>query len=317
MNEVGTVLFERTSPLFVPAAITVMRTINRLPIAILQASAALLLGLSAGCASTTQEAAPSPPASVLVSPFAGEIGLGVSYLQTRAGDLVDAVEGMILALESRNLDGAKRAYFEARAPYEEIEVIASAFPELHRDIDARVHEFRTGELDPDFKGFHRIEIFLFSREKTNPALAYAKELLESVEELEAVLADRGLFDASMEFDAMIDRCSEIASKTITSEEEMWSDQSLVVVRHGWIGIHSVYRHFGGKVRAVDPKLAERIDRTYRQAIELIRNDFPIGQITGAPFSIIDRRKRRAIADASLKLRAQLVRAQIALDLIDA
>lgn len=294
-----------------------MRITHWLPNALSRCSAALFLGLAASCASPTQEAAPSAPAPVVATPFAGEVGMGVSYLQTRSADLIDAVEQLVVACENRDLKGAKQAYFEARAPYEEIEVVARAFPELHRDIDARAYEFRSGELDPEFKGFHRIEVMLFSREQVNPALPYAKELLESVEELEFSLADRDLFNASMEFDAMIDRCSDIASRTITSEEEMWSDQSLMVIRHGWIGIHSLYRHFATKVRAEDVKLAERIDRSYRQAVELIRSDFPIGQIEGAPFSIIDRRKRRAIADASLKLRAHLVQAQAALGLVDA
>ncbi len=296
-----------------------MRTNHRLPNAFLRCSAALLLGLSVSCASSkTQEAAPSAPATpVIATPFAGEVGMGISYLQTRSADLVDAVEGMILSLENRDLEGAKRAYIEARAPYEEIEIVARAFPQLHQDIDARAYEFPTGELDPEFRGFHRIEIFLFSRERVTPAMPYAKRLLEDVEELEMVLADRRLFNATMEFNAMIDRCSEIASKTITSEEEMWSDQSLTVIRHSWIGIHSLYRHFGGDVRKKDVKLAERIDRAYRQCIELIRSDFPIGQTQGAPFSIIDRRKRREIADASLKLRALLVQAQVALELVDA
>ncbi|QDV07708.1 Efem/EfeO family lipoprotein precursor [Planctomycetes bacterium Poly30] len=295
-----------------------MRTHLRTPHALLRCSAALLLGISASCASSkTQEAAPAAPASVSTTPFAGEVGMGISYLQTRASDLVNAVESLVVSLENRDLAGAKRAYFEARAPYEEIEIVARAFPELHRNIDARAHEFPSGELDGDFRGFHRIEIFLFSREKVTPAMPYAKELLEDVEELEAVLADRRLYDAKMEFEAMIDRCSEVASKTITSEEEMWSDQSLMVIRHSWIGIHSLYRHFASDVRDKDVKLAERIDRAYRQAIELIRSDFPIGQIEGAPFSIIDRRKRREIADASLKLRALLIQAQQELDLIDA
>lgn len=295
-----------------------MRTNTRHPKVILRCSAALVLGVAASCASPTQESAPSTPAApVIATPFAGEVGMGVSYLQTRAADLIEAVEGMIICLENRDLQGAKRNYFEGRAPYEEIEIVARAFPELHKRIDARAYEYPSGELDPEFGGFHRIEIFLFSREKVTPALPVAKALLEDVEELQSVLADRRLFDAKMEFDAMIDRCSEIASKTITSEEEVWSDQSLLVIRHSWVGIHSLYRHFAGDVREVDVKLAERIDRAYRQAIELIRSDFPIGQIKGAPFSIIDRRKRREIADASLKLRGLLVKAQEALGLIDA
>lgn len=295
-----------------------MRSKNRLPQALLSCTLPLLAGLMTGCASKTQEAAPSAPATpVVATPYAGEVGMGVSYLQTRASDLIDSVQNLIVALENRDLDSAKRHYFEARAPYEEIEIVARAFPQLHTSIDARAHEFQAGELDPDFGGFHRIEIFLFSREKTNPALPYAKALLDDVEDLESVLADRRRFDAAMEFEAMIDRCSEIASKTITSEEEMWSDQSLLVIRHSWIGIHSLYRHFAADVRKKDVKLAERIDRSYRKAIELIRADFPIGQIEGAPFSIIDRRKRRQIADASLNLRGYLIKAQETLGLIDA
>ena len=130
-----------------------------------------------------QEAAPSAPATpVVVTPYAGEVGMGVSYLQTRASDLVDAVQNLIVALENRDLDSARRQYFESRAPYEEIETVARAFPDLHRDIDARAYEFQSGELDPDFGGFHRIEIFLFSREKTTPALPYAKALLDDVDQ---------------------------------------------------------------------------------------------------------------------------------------
>lgn len=273
---------------------------------------------AASCASSTKEAAPTAPtAPVTVTPFAGEVGMGIAYLQTRASDLVDAAEDLLQAVESRNLAAAQEAYFEARAPYEEIEVVARAFPDLHEAIDARAHEYPEGEMSPDFKGFHRIETFLFSRSKTEPAVKYAAQLLEDVENLQEVLADRGRFGASMSFESMIDRCGEISAKTITSEEEMWSDQTLLVVRHGWIGIHSQYRHFATKLRAKDARLAERLDRSYRQAMEVIAADFPIGQTTGAPYSLISLAKRRKIADASVKLRLFLIEAQAALELIEA
>ncbi len=271
--------------------------------------------LAASCASSTKEAAPATPAApVVATPFAGEVGMGISYLQTRAADLVDATEALLQAVESRNLAESQRAYYAARAPYEEIEVVSRAFPELHRAIDARAHDFVDGELSPEFRGFHRIEIFLFARGKTQPALKYAKFLLDDVEELQAVLADRGRFNASQSFQAMVDRCTEISTKTITGEEETWSDQSLLVIKHGWTGVHSQYRHFATKVRAENVQLGERLDRSYRKALELIAAEFPQGQTHASPYTLISRDKRRGIADASVKLRMYLAEAQQALGL---
>ncbi|MEM9379658.1 MAG: EfeM/EfeO family lipoprotein [Planctomycetota bacterium] len=273
--------------------------------------------LASGCLSSTKESAPAGPTMPIdAMPFASEVGQGVSYLRERSDDLLSAVENLIAAIEIGDLASCKNAYFEARAPYEEIEVLARAFPDLHRSIDARAYEFETGELDPDFRGFHRIEIFLFAREKPALALQYAQQLLTDVQALRTALDDRTRYTAPMAFDAMIGRCMEIATKTVSSEEEMWSDQSLIVVRHAWIGIHSQYRFYGGKVRAKDVKLAERLDRSYRKAVELIAAEFPLGQTQGSPFSIIDRVQRRQIADASLKLRRYLIQAQETLDLVD-
>ncbi|MEM9803184.1 MAG: EfeM/EfeO family lipoprotein [Planctomycetota bacterium] len=276
------------------------------------------LALSAGCSSTTKEAAPAAPSTpISAQPFASEVGMGLADLQEKAAELVTKCEELLAAIELGDLAACQGAYFAARAPYEEIELLARAFPDLHRSIDARAYDFPTGELDVNFRGFHRIEIFLFARDKPEPALAYAKQLLEDVQELELALADRSRYDASMTFDAMIDRCMEIATRTVSSEEEMWSNQSLIVIRHGWIGIHSQYRYYAGAVRERDVQLAERIDRTYRKAIELIADEFPLGQVQGSPYSLIDSGERRAIADASLKLRGYLVKAQEKLELVDA
>lgn len=272
------------------------------------ALSALLL-VTVACQSTTKEAAPAQPTPVVASPFAGEVGMGIAYLQTKAEELVTAAEDLMQSIEAQNLAAAQDAYYDARAPYEEIEVVARAFPELHHAIDARAYEFEAGEMSDEFGGFHRIEIYLFAREKTEPAIPFARRLVEDVEDLQAALTDRGRFDAATSFDAMIDRCTEISAKTITGEEEPWSDQSLMVIRHGWMGVHSQYRHFASKVRAENVQLAERIDRTYRQALELIAQDFPLGQTAGAPYSLVNRSKRRDIADASIKFALYLIQAE--------
>ncbi|MEO0661485.1 MAG: EfeM/EfeO family lipoprotein, partial [Planctomycetota bacterium] len=281
-------------------------------IALLPVAGLLLTGCNVvtggrSAASDTQEAAPVSPGaeSFALAPFAGEVGMGVSYLQTRVADLKEAVDALVLAIESENLDAAKRAYYEARAPYEEIQVMAPVFPELDLSIDGRASDFDGGELSDEFRGFHRIESFLFARENTKSAIPYALELVEDVDELQMIFADRGLFDAETTFEALVVRCDELASRTITSEEETWSDQTLLVIKHAWTGIHSQYRHFGRDLREKDVVLAERLDRVYRQAMELIAADFPMGQTEGGPYTLVDRAKRRRIADASIKLRLHI------------
>lgn len=41
------------------------------------------------------------------------------------------------------------------------QVLAGAFPQEDADIDARPYAFSGGDNDEDFKGFHKIERFLF------------------------------------------------------------------------------------------------------------------------------------------------------------
>lgn len=275
-------------------------------------SSSLVL-LAAACA-TTQEAAPPPPPNVAPSPFAYAMTLGVSDLAERSQDLVQSVEALLTALENHDVEAAQAAYVVARAPYEEIEVLRAAFPALHLAIDGRPADFAAGEQDPGFRGFHAIEIALFARESHKAALPHALRLYDDVQALRGRLRGDLQLDPATVFATMIERTGEVASRSITSEEETWSDATLTVVRHNWMGVHSVYRHYAGALRDRDAVLAEQIDRAYRRALEVVARDFPVGQVASTPYVIIDRVKRRKIADASLSFRDRLVDAARALEL---
>lgn len=270
-------------------------------------------GLVAGCSSQAKEAAPVGPVEVSSIPFATATAAGLETAQTRAAELHDAVLELQKQIAEGSLMGAREAYYEARAPYEELQVLRYAFPELDQAIDGRAYEYPGGELSDDFIGFHRIEIFLFARENTKSALPYANRLIEDVEALQEVLADRAVFNAADCFEGMISRLDEVASRIITSEEETWSEQTLLVIRHAWIGVHAHYRHYSFAVREQDVVLAERLDRTYRKAIELLRTEFAVGQTEAAPYSVIDASRRREIADASLRFRMHIAKAAEILD----
>lgn len=279
----------------------------------LRALAPALVLLAASC-SNTKEAAPSPPQPAAPTPFGAALSLGLADLTQRSGDLVSSVEKLLGAIDMRDIAAAKTAYVRARAPYEEIEVLRASFPELHLAIDGRPSDFPQGGLDPDFGGFHAIELALFGRDDLDAALPLTTALYEDVQALRSQLQSTFELDAATVFTTMIERTGEVAWKTITSEEETWSHATLTVIRHNWIGVHSVYRHFAGELRERDGILAEQLDRSYRRALEVIARDFPVGEVQGTPYNIVDRVKRRKIVDASLTFRARLVDAAQALEL---
>ncbi len=281
-------------------------------------SPVLLIGLAAACQSTTMDAQPvATPAAVIRQPFSSAVTSGVAVAIERCDELILRIEDLLVALDSGTLEGTWHAYAAARAPYEEIQVLAAAFPELDLAIDGRSSEFEAGEFDPGFRGFHRIEIFLFARKRMGAAMPYARQLLEDAQELRAVLDDRGRFSASETFDGMQRRCMDVATRMVSSEEEMWSNQTLLVIHHAWIGCYEQYKYFAGAVRSEDALLAERIDRAYRKAIEEVAGEFSSEGVEGSPFTLIDMAQRRQIADSSLKLRGYLIQASKALELKDA
>lgn len=281
-------------------------------------SSVLFLGLVAACQSTTMDSQPvATPAAVVRQPLSDAVSSGVAVALERCDDLIEAIEALVVALETGTLEGVSHAYAEARAPYEEIQVLASAFPELDLAIDGRSSEFAQGELDPDFRGFHRIEIFVFARQRMGAAMPYAVQLLEDARALRQALSERGRFSAAETFSGMERRCMDVATRMVSSEEEMWSNQSLLVIHHAWLGCYAQYKYFAGAVRDQDALLAERIDRAYRKAIEEVAGEFSSEGVEGSPFTLIDMGQRRQIADASLQLRRYLIQARKALELADA
>ena len=278
----------------------------------------LLVGLAAACQSATMDSQPvATPAAVVRQPFSGAVTSGTSVALERCDDFILRVEELIVALDTGTLEGTWHAYAAARAPYEEIQVLAAAFPELDLAIDGRSSEFEAGEFDPGFRGFHRIEIFLFARQRMGAAMPYARQLLEDARALRVVLEERGRFSAAETFAGMERRCMDVATRMVSSEEEMWSNQSLLVIHHAWIGCYEQYKYFAGAVRTEDALLAERIDRAYRKAIEEVAGEFSSAGVEGSPFTLIDMGQRRQIADSSLKLRGYLIEARKALGLKDA
>jgi len=143
------------------------------------------------------------------------------------------------------------------------------------------------------------------------AAPYAERLVRSIERLRTELSERERFSASGQFDGMIALATEVAAKKISSEEETWSDQSLLIFRHNWIGVYSQFEPFIGVLGDRD-RAAVRVRERYEQAMALVEPHFRPGSAAGTPYSRIGIAERRAMGDASNRLRDALIEARSAL-----
>ncbi|MEM1166047.1 MAG: EfeM/EfeO family lipoprotein [Planctomycetota bacterium] len=238
-------------------------------------------------------------------PLARAVDAGRRYFVKRCDDQLPTVLALESAIRSGDLDAAKHAYIEARPPYEEIETLAASFEQSDRDIDARPYAFEGGEDDAEFRGFHKIEAMLFGYEELPPAVPFATHLVESVRSLRRELDQPERFSAAGQFGGMITLANEVSAKKVSSEEETWSDQTLLIFRHNWIGIYSQYIPFDELVKRSRPSASEAVTRAYDSAMALLGGHFRPGSAAGTPYSTIGVADRRKMADASNRLRDAL------------
>lgn len=245
--------------------------------------------------------------------YASAVDEGLAYLSRRASKQQALARTLTEAIRSGNLDRAREAYVASRPPYEEIEVLAASFAERDAAIDARPYAFERGETDEAFMGFHKIEALLFRDNDAATAVPVARQLERSLESLVDDLAARENFSARKTFAGLLALSTEIAAKKISSEEETWSDRSLLIFRHNLIGIESQYRPFAAEVRRRDRAHAQTIDEAYaaaREAVAQVYGDEP----GGALYSAVGTGRRRAISDTTYRYRDALARARDVLEL---
>lgn len=253
--------------------------------------------------------------AVAVGSYAAEVDAGLAYLRRRAADQIPLTEALLGAIEGGDPEAAKAAYVAARPPYEEIEVLAASFPETDEAIDARPYAIDGGETSAAFVSVHRIEALLYRDGNPEAAWPFARGLIGSARRLEADLERRESFDAALSFAGMVALANEIAAKKISSEEETWSDQSLLIFHHNWLGIRSQYEPFAPAVRGADPGAAAAVDDAHAIAMATIAAYPPAAGGAFPPYSRVPLADRGRIVRASDDYRAALSRAATALGLL--
>jgi len=232
---------------------------------------------------------------------------GLTYLRQRARDQLPLARALVTAIRSGDLAQARAAYIASRPPYEEIEVLAASFAASDQDIDARPYAFENGETDEDFKGFHKIEALIFRDKDLDAALHVAQGLVVSVKTLITDLNVRENFSGRKTFAGLLALSTEIAAKKISSEEETWSDRSLLIFRHNIIGINSQYQPFAAKLARRNPQAAAEVTAAHEKARDAINEVY--GETPGGRrYSTVGLADRRTISSTVYRYRDALARA---------
>lgn len=217
---------------------------------------------------------------------------------------------LISALQAQDLSGSITAYIAARPPYEQIETLAHVFPQLDAAIDARPYVYATGEDDPSFEGFHRIERDLYRDQNLSASYETVLKLNDSVNALCQVLKDDSNFTPADPWIGALALNIEVPAKKVASEEETWSDLSLMIFRNNFRGLWSQVEPYFSTEKASKDAVAEAKKR-YKDVQDVLNkidpeNDFFTTEGTARPYSDVSFPERKTIIDASYALYDALV-----------
>ena len=169
------------------------------------------------------------------------------YLIEDIGRALTGVRALRERLGANDLDGAKRAWIEARIGWERSEVFTSGFvPELDRQIDAW----------PDaLQGFHGIEAKLFGANRTD-VREETDVLIVDLQDLHAQLRNIPLTPQGL-LNGIVRLAFEIGGNKADGGESRLSGTSLTDMQSNADGIELAYRIvFSDAVKAGDPGQAE-------------------------------------------------------------
>ncbi|NJK52607.1 MAG: EfeM/EfeO family lipoprotein [Leptolyngbyaceae cyanobacterium SU_3_3] len=277
------------------------------------ATGLMIVLLSTSCftpqSGTSQTPQPTTPQPVAKALYPEAVATGVEYFKKQAAVQLSLTEKLLDALKGGDLAQAKEAYINARPPYEEIEVYALSFEQEDTDIDARPYAIDGGETSPEFRSFHRVEALLFRDGDTKAAIPYTEGLVKTVKSLIQKLDEPANFNAALNFQGMLNLATEVPAKKISSEEETWSDQSLLIFKHNWIGIQSQFEPYKSKLSA---ELVAEVENAYQQCLNTVKPFFNSGKIAAKPYSTLSVEQRGAIVTASYRYRDALSEAMKAL-----
>ncbi|HEX5909621.1 MAG TPA: EfeM/EfeO family lipoprotein [Thermoleophilaceae bacterium] len=188
-----------------------------------------------------------------------------AYAVEQTGALVTSTQKLQQAIDSGDVDAAKKAYEKARPYYERIEPLVVLFPELDGKIDAREDDFPKKAEDPNWTGFHPIERDLWKDEKITAATEkLAAGLYEDSTRLNDLMV-KAVVKPEVVIPGTAELIDEVEESKITGEEERYSKLDLPTFVANLDGAKAFYETLSPLVKAKDPSLDKQIQEAFDDA----------------------------------------------------
>jgi iron uptake system component EfeO len=166
-----------------------------------------------------------------------------------------------------DVEGAKALYGSSRMGWERIEPVAESFAEFDSVIDLRVDDFQ-GEKDPEFTGFHRIEMGLFKYNTTKGYEPFAKKLMADIEALKACVTFLEIEPSDM-VRGSSELIEEVAQGKISGEEDRYSRLDFWSFKANIEGSEKIVALLRPLIARVDPALLQQIDSDFEAVNQIL------------------------------------------------
>jgi len=226
----------------------------------------------------TGAAAPSPTgdAAKLLADGAADYA---TYVTTQTDSMVVAVEALQKAVDSGDVEAAKKAYAEARPFYEKVEsdiegfLLPGADPTDNAGNLDYLIDMRSSSLDPKvgWSGFHAIERDLFQRKAiTEKTKKYATDLVANVNSLVEVAGELTFRPEDLANGAA-GLLEEVQSGKITGEEEEFSHLDLLDFANNVEGAQQAFEALRPGLEKVDADRVATITKRFDSVTTLLED----------------------------------------------
>jgi iron uptake system component EfeO len=183
------------------------------------------------------------------------------YVSTQVEALVVSTTQFVDAVKGGQIDTAARLYPSARQPWERVEPIAELFSDLDASLDARADDFKGGEADPSFTGWHRLEYAIFQLKRLDGSAAIADKLLADTLELQRRIAALPLEPKPVVGGPAV-LVEEVAATKISGEENRYSGTDLWDFRANIDGSQKIIELFRPLIERAAPQLLVEVDANF-------------------------------------------------------
>lgn len=190
-----------------------------------------------------------------------EINSYKDFVISQTEQFVSSTKQFVEAVNSGNINEAKRLYPISRSYYERIEPIAESFGDLDPKLDAREGDVPAEE----WTGFHKIEQVLWVNNTTSGLEKYTDQLMKDANYLRAKVETVEI-DPVLFVTGPVELLNEVSSSKVTGEEERYSHTDLADFAANVEGSQKVVELLLPKLKEKDAELASTIETRYKELI---------------------------------------------------